>query len=62
MLRLEKHGRVGVIVLDNPPANTFYYAGLQELSCLIDEARYVEEVRAVVVSSALPRFFWPEAT
>jgi enoyl-CoA hydratase/carnithine racemase len=56
-VRLEKQGRVGIIVLDNPPANTFDYGGLQSLGALIDEARYDEQVRAVVLSSAVPRFF-----
>jgi len=57
MVRLEKHGRVAVLVLDNPPANIFNYAGLQRLAALVDKARFDEDVRAVVVASALPTFF-----
>lgn len=48
---------VGLIVLDRPPANTFDYAGLQELGAAIDDLRCDDGVRAVVLTSASPRFF-----
>jgi len=56
-VRLEKEGAVGVIVLDRPPANSYDYGFLGELASAIDEARWDEEVRAVVVSSASAKFF-----
>lgn len=56
-MRLDTRDGVGTIVLDAPPANTFGYAGLQELSMLIDEARYDETIRAVLVCSEAPGFF-----
>ncbi|MGH3160189.1 MAG: enoyl-CoA hydratase/isomerase family protein [Streptosporangiaceae bacterium] len=56
-MRLDKRDGVGVIVLDNPPANAFDYAGLQRLAGLIEQARYDDGIRAVVVASESPRFF-----
>jgi enoyl-CoA hydratase/carnithine racemase len=56
-IRLDKEGAVGVIVLDRPPANSYDYDFLRELGTAVDDARYDEEVRAVVVASASERFF-----
>jgi enoyl-CoA hydratase/carnithine racemase len=56
-MRLETHERVGVLVLEHPPANTFDYASLQELSRLIEQARYEESIRAILLTSTTPRFF-----
>jgi enoyl-CoA hydratase/carnithine racemase len=56
-VRLEKEGAVGVMVLDRPPANSYDYGFLGELASAIDEARWDDEVRAVVVSSASEKFF-----
>ncbi|MGH3170773.1 MAG: enoyl-CoA hydratase/isomerase family protein [Trebonia sp.] len=56
-MRLDTRDGVGAIVLDSPPANAFDYAGLQELSALIDQARYNESIRAVLLSSTTSGFF-----
>jgi enoyl-CoA hydratase/carnithine racemase len=56
-IRLEREGAVGVIVLDRPPANSYDYDFLRELGTAIDDARYDDDVRAVVVASASERFF-----
>jgi enoyl-CoA hydratase/carnithine racemase len=56
-VRLEREGSVGVIVLDRPPANSYDTDFLRELGAAIDDARLMEEVRAVVVTSASERFF-----
>jgi enoyl-CoA hydratase/carnithine racemase len=56
-VHLERQGRVGIIILEKPPANTFDYGDLQRLGALIDEARYDDQVRAVVIASTLTRFF-----
>jgi enoyl-CoA hydratase/carnithine racemase len=56
-VRLEKEGAVGVIVLDRPPANSYDYGFLKELSAAVDEARYDDDVRAVAVTSASDKFF-----
>ena len=56
-VRLERDGRVGVLVLDRPPANSYDYDFLRELGSAIDEARWDGEVRALVVTSASAKFF-----
>ncbi len=56
-VRLEREGAVGVIVLDRPPANSYDYALLQELARIVDEARFDDAIRALVVASASDRFF-----
>lgn len=56
-MRLERRDGIGVLVLDQPPANTFDYAGLQRLASLIEDARYDENIRAMVITSAQPKFF-----
>ena len=56
-VRLEKEGRVGRIVLDRPPANSYDYAFLRELASTIDEARADEDIHAVVVTSSSEKFF-----
>jgi enoyl-CoA hydratase/carnithine racemase len=56
-VRLEKEGRVGVIVLDRPPANSYDYAFLRDFGSAIDDARADGEVRNVVVASASEKFF-----
>ncbi|TMC05962.1 MAG: enoyl-CoA hydratase/isomerase family protein [Chloroflexi bacterium] len=56
-VRLEREGAVGIIVLDRPPANSYDYDFLRELGAAVDDARYDDDVRAVVVASASERFF-----
>src|SRR5205823_3010702 len=56
-VRLEKEGAVGVIVLDRPPANTYDYEFLKEFGAALDDARFDDGVRAVVVASASEKFF-----
>src|SRR6266540_7230161 len=56
-VRLEREGAVGLIVLDRPPANSYDYDFLGELATAIDDARYDDGIRAVVVASASERFF-----
>jgi len=56
-VRLEKEGKVGVIVLDRPPANSYDYAFLREFASAIDDARLDGDMRNVVVTSASEKFF-----
>ena len=56
-VKLEKEGKVGVIVLDRPPANSYDYAFLREFASAIDDARADGDVRNVVVTSASEKFF-----
>jgi enoyl-CoA hydratase/carnithine racemase len=56
-VRLEKEAGIGRIVLDRPPANSYDYGFLRELGTAVDAARFDDEVRALLVESASPRFF-----
>lgn len=56
-VRLERQGGVGVIVLDRPPVNAYDYALLREFAAAIDDVRADEDIHAVVVTSALEKFF-----
>jgi enoyl-CoA hydratase/carnithine racemase len=57
VVRFEKQDRVGHIVLDRPPANSYDKAFLDDLSAAIDEARFDSACKAVVVRSASEKFF-----
>ena len=57
VVRLEKQGSVGHIVLDRPPANSYDRQFLDDLGSAIDEARFDAEVRAIIVRSASEKFF-----
>jgi enoyl-CoA hydratase/carnithine racemase len=56
-VRLEKEGKVGVIVLDRPPVNSYDNDFLRAFANAVDDARLDPDVRNVVVVSALERFF-----
>src|SRR2546428_3423262 len=56
-VRLEKQDSIGHIVLDRPPANTYDRAFMEELDGAVDEARRDDGVKAILVRSALERFF-----
>jgi enoyl-CoA hydratase/carnithine racemase len=56
-VNLEKEGRVGILVLDRPPVNSYDYEFLRSLAGAIDDARNDEDVHAVVVASASEKFF-----
>jgi enoyl-CoA hydratase/carnithine racemase len=56
-VKFEKEGKVGVIVLDRPPANSYDYTFLREFAGAIDDARADGDVQNVVVTSASEKFF-----
>ena len=49
-VRYEKQERVGHIILDRPPANSYDKAFLDDLSAAIDKARFAAPVKAIVGS------------
>ncbi|AHY46944.1 Enoyl-CoA hydratase/carnithine racemase [Rubrobacter radiotolerans] len=53
----ERDGRVGYITLDNPPANSYDYAFMEELGEAIRFAAKDGEAGAVILRSASERFF-----
>ena len=56
-ITLNREGKVGVINLDNPPANAYDLDTLGALAGVIDEIRGDDGIRSVVVESALEKFF-----
>src|SRR5256714_13083166 len=56
-VKLEKEGRVGVLVLDRPPANGYDHSFLREFASAIDDARLDGDIRNVVVTSSSEKFF-----
>ncbi len=54
---LTRRDGIGIIILDNPPANAYTKPMLQELAQAVDEARNDDSVRCVVVNSASDKFF-----
>ena len=56
-VRLEKQDKVGILVLDRPPANSYDYAFLREFASAIDDIRADEDINAVVVTSSSEKFF-----
>ena len=56
-VRLEKQGKVGIVVLDRPPANAYDYAFLRSFAGAVDDLRVDEEIRAIVVTSSSEKFF-----
>ena len=52
-----REGRIGYVTLNRPPANSYDAAFIEELDRCVQQAEADPEVRAVVVRSALGRFF-----
>ena len=53
----ERDGRVGVIHLNRPPANSYNRQFLDELNAAVDEVRWNEDIRGAVIVSDVPKFF-----
>lgn len=56
-VKFDKEGQVGVITLDRPPANSYDYGLLRELGAAIDDARWDDGVRGLVITSSSEKFF-----
>jgi enoyl-CoA hydratase/carnithine racemase len=54
---LSREGAVGVLTLNRPPANSYNMEFVQQLSAAVDQFGRDAEIRAVVVKSALEKFF-----
>jgi len=57
VISLERDGAVGQISLHRPPANAYNQQFAEELGEAVEAARADDGIRAVVVTSTLPRFF-----
>lgn len=54
---LTRDGNIGILEMASPPANAYTKDMMLELQRCLDEARNDDQVRCVVVKSALERFF-----
>ncbi|MBM2809762.1 MAG: crotonase [Chloroflexi bacterium] len=54
---VERENGVGLIKLNNPPANAYDHAIMKELDDAIYEIRFDREIKVVILTSDLPRFF-----
>ncbi len=54
---LTREGGIGIITMNNPPANAYTKTTLLELQRCLDEARNDDAVRCVVFKSASEKFF-----
>lgn len=54
---VSRNGAVGVLTLNRPPANSYDLDFVRDLGSAIEQAAGDSAIRAVVVTSALPKFF-----
>jgi enoyl-CoA hydratase/carnithine racemase len=54
---LERDNGIGIIKLNNPPANAYDHTVMKEVDDAIYEIRFDREIKVVVIASDLPRFF-----
>jgi enoyl-CoA hydratase len=57
LIHYEVNARVGVITLNDPPANTYSYEMMQQLDARILEARMAESVQVIVITGSGEKFF-----
>ncbi|MFW6192834.1 MAG: enoyl-CoA hydratase/isomerase family protein [Gemmatimonadota bacterium] len=57
LIRYETDDGVGVITIDDPPANTYTYEMMRQLDEVVLEARFDEDVHVLVVRGAGDKFF-----
>jgi len=55
--KLELNNKTGIIRLNRPPANAHNLEMLRELDNIVTEVRFDDEVDAVILTSAIPKFF-----
>ncbi|HZT05989.1 MAG TPA: enoyl-CoA hydratase/isomerase family protein, partial [Chloroflexota bacterium] len=54
---VERDNGIGIIKLNNPPANAYDHQVMKELDDAIYQVRFDPTIKVVVVASDLPRFF-----
>jgi enoyl-CoA hydratase/carnithine racemase len=54
---VDRRGGVAVVTLNRPPANAYDYEFLRELSDALDAVRADDDVRGLIINSALPGVF-----
>lgn len=54
---LEKQERIGLVIIDHPPANTFNLAALEDFETALDELESDRDIRVVVITGAGEKCF-----
>jgi len=57
VITVSKDGPIGLVTLNRPPVNSYEIGFMRELNAAIDEVRADDEIKVVVVHSALEKFF-----
>ena len=57
LVRYEAEGGVGLITLDDPPANTYTYEMMRQLDAAVLRARMDDAVHVIVITGAGEKFF-----
>lgn len=57
VVSLTQQGAVGIITLNRPPVNSHDMTLVGDFSAAIDQAAKEQSIRAVVITSALEKFF-----
>src|SRR5438045_8522122 len=57
LINYEAREAIGLITLNDPPANTYSYEMMQQLDVCILEARMDESVQVIVITGACEKFF-----
>jgi enoyl-CoA hydratase len=56
-IQTQVHDNIGWITINKPKANTYDHAMMLELGQAIDEMRFADEARVIVLKSGVPGFF-----
>ncbi|MBV8074291.1 MAG: enoyl-CoA hydratase/isomerase family protein [Candidatus Eremiobacteraeota bacterium] len=57
LVRSEKDGRLAILTMDDPPANTYTHAMMRQLDEAILDARFDDGVEVVIITGAGEKFF-----
>lgn len=57
VITITKDGPIGLVTLNRPPVNSYEIGFMRDLNAAIDEVRWDDEIKVVVVHSALEKFF-----
>lgn len=57
LVHYEERGKIAVITLDDPPANTYTHEMMAQLDAAIIQARFADHVEVIVITGAGEKFF-----
>jgi len=57
LVQYEERGKIAILTLDDPPANTYTHAMMAQLDVAIVRARFADHVEVIVITGAGEKFF-----